>query len=522
MSTFEPLIQSEAGPSELKREAFSVELCSGRGSPAADQSEATPAKRKQVKKRAQNPKIFGDIPGYPVGSRWRYRQQISDCGVHPGIIAGIYGDKHHGAYSIVLAEGYPDDEDHGYSFIYTGCGGRAKGQRSGPQVEDQSFENSRNAALQVSSMTGNPVRVVRGATSKSDWAPPEGFRYDGLYIVEDTWMEKGKSGHMVCKFRLRRQEGQPPIPRKEGSINVKVPKRRKRKTAEQESTAEGSAGPTKRIKTETAESSTVFPESTQQDNQRLVAPASIGGTPSVNREASEAEQSFFLDLMAQDDEPESVDTHPDSSVEAGTRYDSIFDEDTGRVNTESHRDDTIVTPASERFSSINDVRILEPQPELEDGAPNSQTSVSGFVELEAEQSLSEPSTQGSAIGVSVLADNVHTAECDSDAHRPLRPGRAQDAIPAPIPSDDAASAGIAPSAEDQIDLHIQPSSSVFLCETAEAMPHVHVEDPEPQFSAGPSPTDGEFAGNFNELELMYPDEEADVDIWRARNLDEAL
>ncbi|EMD33467.1 hypothetical protein CERSUDRAFT_57181, partial [Gelatoporia subvermispora B] len=130
-------------------------------------------------------------------------QEISDCGVHPGIIAGIFGDKNNGAYSIILAEGYPDDEDNGYTFIYTGCGGRETGKRLGPQVIDQSFENPRNLSLKMSTVTRNPVRVIRKATPKSDWAPAEGFRYDGLYYVDDAWMETGASGLMVCRYRLR-------------------------------------------------------------------------------------------------------------------------------------------------------------------------------------------------------------------------------------------------------------------------------------------------------------------------------
>jgi E3 ubiquitin-protein ligase UHRF1 len=35
---------------------------------------------------------------------------------------------------------------------------------------------------QKSSETGNPVRVIRGYELDSEFAPWEGFRYDGLYI----------------------------------------------------------------------------------------------------------------------------------------------------------------------------------------------------------------------------------------------------------------------------------------------------------------------------------------------------
>lgn len=39
---------------------------------------------------------------------------------------------------------------------------------------------------QVSAQTKKPVRVVRGYKSSSDFAPVEGYRYDGLYTVESV------------------------------------------------------------------------------------------------------------------------------------------------------------------------------------------------------------------------------------------------------------------------------------------------------------------------------------------------
>ncbi|KZT06059.1 SRA-YDG [Laetiporus sulphureus 93-53] len=144
------------------------------------------------------------------------RLACSDSAVHPGIMAGIYGSKDKGAYSVVLSGGYDDDEDEGESFVYTGCGGSdnkvrftrvlAGNQRStrmGPQLFDQTFGNSRNKSLLISSKTGKPVRVVRGYNLDSDWAPASGYRYDGLYRVVDAWRQKGKSGHLVCKYEFK-------------------------------------------------------------------------------------------------------------------------------------------------------------------------------------------------------------------------------------------------------------------------------------------------------------------------------
>lgn len=38
--------------------------------------------------------------------------------------------------------------------------------------------------LQMSSQTKKPVRVIRGYKLHSEYAPVEGYRYDGLYTVE--------------------------------------------------------------------------------------------------------------------------------------------------------------------------------------------------------------------------------------------------------------------------------------------------------------------------------------------------
>ncbi|CDO71448.1 hypothetical protein BN946_scf184909.g42 [Trametes cinnabarina] len=161
--------------------------------------------------------------------------------VHSGIMAGIAGSKHKGCYSVVLSGGYEDDKDEGYCFIYTGCGGRdtkdGEKPREGPQTCDQSWENARNMSLkvrvfrtaesrtaltglQVSAHTKKPVRVVRGYKSSSDFAPAQGYRYDGLYIVERAWMDVGNSGFKVCKFSFKRLPDQRPIPRRQGTLNL--------------------------------------------------------------------------------------------------------------------------------------------------------------------------------------------------------------------------------------------------------------------------------------------------------------
>ncbi|KAF7791834.1 hypothetical protein EIP86_002858 [Pleurotus ostreatoroseus] len=89
-----------------------------------------------------------------------------------------------------------------------------KNLRTAPQSSDQTFDNSFNNALLLSVETKKPIRVIRGYKLKSQYAPPEGYRYDGLYTVEKAWMERGVNpgGFKVCKFLFKRIPGQPPLP----------------------------------------------------------------------------------------------------------------------------------------------------------------------------------------------------------------------------------------------------------------------------------------------------------------------
>jgi len=56
--------------------------------------------------------------------------------------------------------------------------------------------------LARSRVLGLPVRVVRGSNLDSPYAPEAGYRYDGLYAVEEFWEETGKSSFKVWRFRL--------------------------------------------------------------------------------------------------------------------------------------------------------------------------------------------------------------------------------------------------------------------------------------------------------------------------------
>ncbi|EKM51304.1 uncharacterized protein PHACADRAFT_200126 [Phanerochaete carnosa HHB-10118-sp] len=158
---------------------------------------------------------FGDVRGVRVGRRFKDRQALRAAGVHPGNpLAGIYGRKEEGAVSVVLSRGFVDlaDEDHGDHFTYIGSGGRARGDRFGGRVGDQSFDNHLNAALRKSALEHKPVRVTRGEHSKTKYAPAEGYRYDGLYTVSNPRLEEGPDGLKVCKFDFHRLPDQDPLP----------------------------------------------------------------------------------------------------------------------------------------------------------------------------------------------------------------------------------------------------------------------------------------------------------------------
>ena len=149
-------------------------------------------------------RIFGHIPGIPEGSGFDSRTELSEVGLHKPLIVGISGACREGADSIVLSDGYEDDLDLGDQIIYTGHGGRDP--ETGKQIADQTLRRG-NLALVYNLLNGIPVRVIRGANHVSPYSPHYGYRYDGLYRVEDFWREKGKSGFDVWRYRLVKLEG---------------------------------------------------------------------------------------------------------------------------------------------------------------------------------------------------------------------------------------------------------------------------------------------------------------------------
>jgi putative restriction endonuclease len=144
-------------------------------------------------------RTFGHIPGYPEGSCFGTRLELSHTGLHRPLVAGISGSGRTGATSVVLAGGYEDTEDFGNEILYTGHGGRDP--ETGHQVTQQTLTRG-NLALACNKSYELPVRVIRGAREKSLYAPVAGYRYDGLYSVNGYWREVGKAGWYIWRFQL--------------------------------------------------------------------------------------------------------------------------------------------------------------------------------------------------------------------------------------------------------------------------------------------------------------------------------
>lgn len=140
--------------------------------------------------------------GLEVGAWWPLQICAIRNGAHGARMGGIYGRKETGAYSVIVSggSGY-DDHDMGDVVWYSGSGGKGLDQVLG----------TGNQALITSFNTKNPVRLLRGSKSGSAFAPSQGLRYDGLYVVTNHTEGTGKDGFKVYRYKLERLPGQKPI-----------------------------------------------------------------------------------------------------------------------------------------------------------------------------------------------------------------------------------------------------------------------------------------------------------------------
>jgi putative restriction endonuclease len=146
-------------------------------------------------------RVFGEVEGVSVGTEFASRAELASSGIHKPTQAGISGSITAGADSIVVSGGYEDDEDYGDYLIY---GGQVSADpNTKRQIADAEL-NRGNLALVVSYNKGLPVRVTRGLGSKV-----RTYRYDGLYLVERWWADRGKSGFRIYCFVLRKIDDKP-------------------------------------------------------------------------------------------------------------------------------------------------------------------------------------------------------------------------------------------------------------------------------------------------------------------------
>lgn len=167
---------------------------------------------------------FGEIPGIVEGQKFASRRALIDAGLHRSIQHGIDGNGSEGVAAIVVSGGYEDDLDLGDEIIYTGHGGNDPVSKK--QIADQSWSSHGNKGLVVSQSRQLTVRVIRGPHQNSQFAPKSGYKYGGLYRVIDSWDKIGKSGFLVCVFKLKKEDSlknDPATDIKEGTIVLLEP-----------------------------------------------------------------------------------------------------------------------------------------------------------------------------------------------------------------------------------------------------------------------------------------------------------
>jgi hypothetical protein len=215
--------QDEIANEEDKEMEEDPEVITSNGDEEIDEDLQKTTRKVSKEVRASRAKMlrhFGEIPGVPVGAKWRTRKDCYDSGVHRHMKAGIQGSQILGACSIVVSGQYDDDKDLGDTIFYVGSGGGPPShdgwpRRPGPQVSNQDWTGWGNKALLKSCDTGKPVRVVRSSKFVSDFAPFNGYRYDGLYTVTHACREMDRAGRFyICRYNLERIPGQPPLPRR--------------------------------------------------------------------------------------------------------------------------------------------------------------------------------------------------------------------------------------------------------------------------------------------------------------------
>lgn len=153
----------------------------------------------------RNASAFGHN-GLQVGDCWPLQIAALRDGAHGRRIGGISGKVTEGAYSVVVSGMYDElDQDYGDIVHYSGSNSHDNKDRHEPKISEAT------KCLQRSITTQRPVRVIRSSGSGSRFAPAAGLRYDGLYRVARSSIERNGHGGAYIQFRLERLGNQPPI-----------------------------------------------------------------------------------------------------------------------------------------------------------------------------------------------------------------------------------------------------------------------------------------------------------------------
>ena len=139
-------------------------------------------------------RVFGPIEDVVIGSIYKTREELRNVGIHMPLQGGISGSASEGADSIVLSGGYPDDEFNDDSILYTGSGKRD--ERTGVLTEDQKLIGV-NKALAKSCNDGLPIRVVQALGVRRKQLPTQGYRYEGIYYIENYSRITGVDGYKI-------------------------------------------------------------------------------------------------------------------------------------------------------------------------------------------------------------------------------------------------------------------------------------------------------------------------------------
>ncbi|CAN0862840.1 Histone-lysine N-methyltransferase, H3 lysine-9 specific SUVH3 [Linum grandiflorum] len=160
--------------------------------------------------RTNSRKRTGVVPGVEVGDIFFLRMEMCLVGLHTQTMAGIDymivrgdSDEEPLATSIVSSGNYDNSAEDSDVLIYSGQGGNSTSKK---EASDQKLERG-NLALERSLRRGSQVRVIRGVKD-GNIITAKVYVYDGLYTIQESWVEKANTGCNIFKYRLVRMPGQ--------------------------------------------------------------------------------------------------------------------------------------------------------------------------------------------------------------------------------------------------------------------------------------------------------------------------